>query len=193
MSEKASCERQIEERRNAASMMRSALPQRKRHKSQATKSSYKSQFANHCSPITTTNHAFLIDIWRLETAATRWKHTMRVHPNRHGSGTSPITDFAATNVVSAPRRVLASRFSALGAPSLWRNPRVHREHPPGGGIVMLIPMHRSSCTVLAISTRNACLKSFETRKAKLERRGTATLSPNFEFRISVDRNLRGET
>ncbi len=187
MSEKASCERQIENRRNAASMMRSALPQSHAPTNRKPQSpSYKSPIREPLTALTNhhNQHAFLIDIWRLETAATRWKHTMRVHPNRHGSGTSPITDFAATNVVSAPRRVLASRFSALGAPSLWRNPRVHREHPPGGGIVMLIPMHRSSCTVLAISTRNACLKSFETRKSKLERRGTATLSPNFEFRIS---------
>jgi len=128
---------------------------------------HKSQAANRKSRITIsritarqsalTNRAFLMDIWRLETAVTRWKHTMRVRSNRHVVDTPPSAVFAARNVVSAPRRVLASRFSALGGPSLWRNPRVHRAYPPGGGIVMLIPMHSTKSVGRSFSTRNACL------------------------------------
>ncbi len=186
MNEKARCDRKTERRPD----VRSAIPVPPPRVTKLS-ANYASPITSHYSPLT--NHAFLIDIWRLETAVTRWKHTMRAHSNRHSDETLSSAVFVARNVVSAPRRVLASPFSALEVPSLWRNPRVHREHPPGGGIGMLIPMHRSSCTVLAISTRNACLKSFETRKAKLERRGTAAFSPNFEFRISIDRNLRGET
>jgi hypothetical protein len=178
MNEKASSSRQNTKHRSAPSAIPAAPPRVTSHKSRQ-------------SPLT--NHAFLIDIWRLETHVTRWKHTMRVRSNRHSKETPPIAVFAAGNVVTPPRRVLASRFSAPGVPSPWRNPRVHHEHPPGGGIGMLIPMHSSNGTVPAISTRNACLTSFETRKAKFENRGTATFSAKFEFPISVDRNLRGET
>ena len=111
---------------------------------------------------------------------------MRVHSNRHSNESPPSAVFVARNVVSAPRRVLASPFSALGVPSHWRNPRVHREHPPGGGIGMLIPMHRSSCMVLAISTRNAYPDGPETGKLKSEnRRAVATSFPIFQFLFSA--------
>jgi hypothetical protein len=33
--------------------------------------------------------AFLIDIWRLEIAATCWKHSTATHSNRHSCGVSP--------------------------------------------------------------------------------------------------------
>ena len=192
MSEKASCERQNENQANAASAIRTALPQITGCKSQVTNCN----LTNHCSQSPLTNHAFLIDIWRLETAVTRWKHRMRVHSNRHAMDTPPSAVFAAGNVVSAPRRVLASRFSALGVPSHWRNPRVHREHPPGGGIGMLIPMHRSSCTVLAISTRNAYPGGAETGKLKFENGLSVAASPAiFQFPFSAFRPSfhRGET
>jgi hypothetical protein len=181
MNGKASCERQNENQASAVSAMRAALPRITSCKSQVTNYN----FTHHRSPITLRNHAFLIDIWRLEMPVTRWKHTMRVRSNRHVVDTPPRAVCAARNVVSAPRRVLASRFSALGVPSLWRNPRVHREHPPGGGIGMLIPMHRSSCTVLAISTRNAYPDGIETGKRKLENGRMAAASPAiFTFRFS---------
>lgn len=116
--------------------------------------------------------------------------------NRHGSDTTLIALFASTNVVSAPRRVLASPFSALGVPSPRRNLRVRRAYPPGGGIVMLIPMHSTSFAVLAVPTRNACSAGTKTGKRKLEnRRMTATFPPIFSFRFSDfdSADLRGET
>ncbi len=183
MDEKASSNRQTEKRPTAPSDPGCRAPS---HESQITNQEavYKSRFTSHYSPLT--NHAFLIDICRLETAVTRWKHTMRVRSNRHGLDIPPSAVFASGNIVSAPRRVLASPFSALGAPSLWRNPRVHREHPPGGGIGMLIPMHRSSGTVLAISTRNAYPGGAETGKLKFENgRALATSSPIFQFLSSI--------
>ncbi len=41
--------------------------------------------------------AFLIDIWRLETAVSHWKHTMRVQSNRHGCGTFSAPIFGREN------------------------------------------------------------------------------------------------
>jgi hypothetical protein len=189
MNEKANRNRQNKKHRDAmGDPGRSATS----HESQVTH--YSSRVTTHQSPLT--NRAFLIDIWRLETPVTPWKHTMSVRPNRHGLGAPPSAVFASGNVVSAPRRVLASRFSALGVPSLWRNPRVHREHPPGGGIEMLIPMHRSSGTVLAISTRNAYPGGAETGKLKFENGwAPATSLPVFQFPFSVFHPSfhRGET
>jgi hypothetical protein len=136
MREKPRCNRKTERRPDAPSASPAAPPRVTNHKSRVTKLFYKSRH----SQIT----LLLIDIWRFETPVTHWKQTMRVRSNRHGRDTPLNAVFAARNVVSAPRRVLASPFSALGVPRTWRNPRVHREHPPGGGIGMLIPMHRSS-------------------------------------------------
>ena len=192
MNEKASSDRQVEKQPGAPGAIPAALPRLTNQKSRVT--NCKSRITTHQSPLT--NHAFLIDIWRLEIAVTRWKHTMGTRSNRHGSDTPPIALFASTNVVSAPRRVLASPFSALGVPSLWRNPRVHREHPPGGGIEMLIPMHSTSFAVLAVPTRNACSAGAKTGKRKLEnRRMAATFSPIFTFRFSNfdSADSRGET
>ena len=119
MIEKERGDRQIEDKRNAASAMLPAPSPVSFHRSGVT------DCTDHHSvlPIRRVSNRNTL---RLETAATRWKHTMRVRPNRHCNDTLPIADFAATNVVSAPRRVLASRFSALGVPSPWRNLRVHR-------------------------------------------------------------------
>jgi hypothetical protein len=138
-------------------------------------------------PITThQSQAFLIDIRRLEIAVIPWKQTMRARSNRHNHGTRRNRVFVRANIESAPRRVLASRFSALRAPSPWcKGSRVHRAHPPGGGIVMWIPMQTTSCAVLAVSTRNACSAGASNGKRKLENwRRAATLAPIFSFRFS---------
>ena len=114
--------------------------------------------------------------------------------NRHGSDTTLIALFASTNVVSAPRRVLASPFSALGVPSPRRNLRVHRAYPPGGGIVMLIPSHSTNFAVAHIPYEMPVLTCSETVNLRLpaNRRVCRQRFSNFAFHFQISDLAFGE-
>ena len=181
MKQEASGNRQIEVKRNAASGMQFASSPVTSYRSQVTNCS--SRITTHQSPLTI--HAFLIDIWRLETSATPWKHTARVHSNRHSKEAPPIIIFAAANVVSAPRRVLASPFSPLGVPSPWRNQRVHRVSAGGRDRDIDPHVQLGFCSPRYFHTK--CLFG-QQRNRKTEIRGSADgASAPGHFHLSIFR------
>ena len=175
MIEKERGDRQIEDKRNAASAMLPAPSRVSFHRSGVT----------DC-----TDHHTVLPKHRVSNRNTcDLKRPQLVGNTRCACvlidtvTTLPIADFAATNVVSAPHRVLASRFSALGVPSPWRNLRVHRVSAGGRDRDIDPNAQLGFCSPPCFHTK--CLFGRQ-RNRKTENRGSAdgdSVSSHFHFSI----------